>query len=282
MKIKLIALTLTGVLLATGGIISHLGRIRERIAPQEISSQDELVSKSPTAPISTDREKQLDSSEARVKGKSTEAASGTSTEITPIPTPQQQILTSLPTTLPIPTTNTSTSILPTPTPCVCIEAWGAGGFIGLCRGRSNCTIKYSCLLSDQQRYGVWNDEQTVCLEEYVRKRGEWPTFSNYTLAVSTGGQRVVLPPSAATGNSCSPAKAEIDDDRNSKIQREDSRYSRELESIGDDYASRGLYDSGARQRSQGLAGINHQNKLQEIENDYQRQLTNLKGSGCRL
>jgi hypothetical protein len=63
--------------------------------------------------------------------------------------------------------------IPTPNPCVCIESWGAGDFVGNCKGvDTSCIIKYSCLLSDKKRLGVWNDEQTVCLEEHVRYVGD--------------------------------------------------------------------------------------------------------------
>ena len=131
---------------------------------------------------------------------------------------------------------------------------------------------------------MWNEEQTACLEEYVRKSGEWPPYNSYTLDTSgaVGPWAALFPSSATIDNSCISEKGWLDNDRNSKIQREDLRYQEEIKNIREDYASRGMYNSGVRERAEGLASIIHQQNIDDIENLYQRDLQRLRAAGCKL
>lgn len=79
---------------------------------------------------------------------------------------------------------------------------------------------------------------------------------------------------------CRSQKAYLDQQKASNIESENLSYERALSATRENYADNGLYNSGARGRSEGLIENNHSSKLQSIESQYNSQLFQLRAQGC--
>jgi hypothetical protein len=71
-------------------------------------------------------------------------------------------------------------------------------------------------------------------------------------------------------------------ERDSKIAELNTANEEFVDSIGDDYARRGLYNSGMRKSEQGRAEIARNSSLERIENEYQQKLSELRNEGCNI
>lgn len=81
---------------------------------------------------------------------------------------------------------------------------------------------------------------------------------------------------------CRQEKTWIDEEKNRKIDTENSSHQGSLESVRNRYAGIGMGSSGDRYAAEGVAIISHQRRLENIENLYNQKLSELRAKGCNF